>query len=191
MFLNATAPETDIIRVPCMIPVSNTGFGASSNGYVDNLFGTSKMYFSTFETSGTPTSAYRLYKWRTTASLEIASGTPVADAVYQTQSQMFSRKVTTSEVRVYGEPWEDGVEFSIDLMGSGNVPIANGSKTFTASAGSSNGIATDGQCIIGDDFAWYGPDIAPTYTLGVMITNLGETNFTINKIEIDWSVAGK
>ncbi len=192
-FVNATAPETDIIRVPCIISASNTGLGSSSNNYAGNIFGTSKIYFSTLETSSAPTTKYRFYKWEPNAvsPLQVSGGTPLNGALYQTQTQMFSKKVSVSEVRVYGESWIAGNSFSIDLTGSNGEPITGGSQTFTASAGNSDGIATNGQCITGNDYAWYGPDMTPSYALGVRITNLGTTNFTINKIEIDTSPAGK
>lgn len=186
MFINATSPETDIIRVPCLTPVSNTGFGSSSNNYTNNLFGSSKMYFSTLETSAAPTTVYRLYKWTTTASLTIPQGVAVSNALYQTQSQMFSQKITVSAVRIYSEPWANGVSFQVDLIGSGNTPIVGATQIF-----STQNTDPTAPMFLGTDYAWWGPDTAPTYCLGVSITNLGETNFTINKIEIDYEQAGK
>ena len=181
LFINAKAPETDIIRTPFIMPISNAGIGASSNGYANNQFGTSKIYFSTLETSSGPTTAYRFYKWNINTNQTIPDGEVIIDAVYQTQVQMFSKKISISEVRIYGEPWVAGNEFLIDLIGSNGLPITGGSYTFTAG----------GTLTIGDDFAWYGPDMAPTYALGVIITNKGTVNNTINKIEIDWGQAGK
>lgn len=181
-YLNATSPETDILRVPCLFSVSNTGIGSSSNGYANQVFGTSKMYFSTLETSAS-TTAYRLYKWKPNSSLDIPT-TEAVEGYYQTQSQMFSKKILVKEVRIYGEPWVSGNEFTVDLIGSqgsDGVPIPGGSKTFTAGT----------NLTIGDDFAWYTPDPAPSYTVGVAITNSGLSNFTINKIEIDYTSGGK
>ena len=67
------------------------------------------------------------------------------------------------------------------MIGSGGSNISGGSKTLTAGS----------NLTVGDDFAWYTPDCAPTYTVGLAITNLGEVNFTINKIEIDYDIGGK
>ena len=106
---------------------------------------------------------------------------PLIDTIYQTQNQIFSKKSKISEVRIYGEPWIAGNEFSVDLIGSAGTAIAGGSKTFTAGS----------NLTIGDDFAWYTPDIAPTYSLGVSISNKGTTNHTIMKIEIDYTLGGK
>ncbi len=182
-FRNATAPETDIIRTPFMLSVSNAGFGASSNGYPNNIFGTSKIYFSTLETSSSPTTKYRFYKWDiNTSTLQSPSvNNAISMGYYQTQTQMFSKKITVSEVRIYSAGWVAGNSFQIDLIGSSGLPIVGGTYVFTAGS----------QMNIGDDFAWWGPDMAPTYAIGIAITNLGTTNYIINKIEIDYADAGK
>lgn len=177
----ATGDETDVIRVPMFMPVSNFGIGSSSNGYTDNVYGTSKFYFSTLETSATPTTKYKLYKLTLNTSPSVTVGTPLVGAIYQTQTQLFSKKATIKQVRIYGEPWIAGNSFSIDLIGSGGTTITNGSKTFTAGS----------TLTVGQDFAWWNPKIAPTYALGLLITNLGETNHTITKIEIDYALGGQ
>lgn len=180
MFLNATEPETDILRAPFLMPISNAGIGSSFNGYADNLFGSSKIYFSTLEGSST-TTAYRLYKWSLNTVQLIPSGDIIVDAVYQTQSQMFSKKQKIKEVRIYGQPWVAGNEFQIDLIGSAGTAIAGSTKVFTAGT----------NLTVGDDYAWYTPDCAPTYMVGLSITNLGLVNHVINKVEIDVTDGGK
>jgi hypothetical protein len=141
------------------------------------------MYFSTLETSSGPTTAYRFYKWYPyTTNLH----PPIVGAYYQTQTQLFSKKATIKELRIYSEPWVAGNSFSIDLIGSGGNGITNGSKTFTAQ----NSDAT-APMYVGTDYAWWNPDVAPTYALALGITNLGESNFVINKIEIDYTLGGK
>lgn len=176
----ATGDETDVVQVPCMIPVSNFGVGSSSNGYADQIFGKSKIYFSTLETSPAPTTKYKLYKWSPAAS-SLDVGTPLDGALYQTQTQLFSKKIKVHEVRIYGDPWVADNAFTVDLIGSAGTPISGGSKTFTAGS----------NLTIGDDFAWYTPQMAPTYALGLSITNVGTTNHVIKKIEIDYSDGGK
>ena len=180
-FMNATSPETDILRVPFVLSTSNTIFGSSSSGYSNNQISTSKIYFSTLETSSSPTTAYRLYKWTPNVMQVVSSGDVLIDAVYQTQNQIFSKKVTIKEVRVYGEPWSSGVSFQVDLIGSAGTPMSGGTKTFTAGS----------TMTVGDDFAWYTPDCEPTYVIGLMITNKASTNHTIMKVEIDYDVGGK
>lgn len=176
--LSATGSQTDIQRIPCQILVSNFAQGASSNGYVNNIFGKAKVYFSTLETSNTPTTAYKFYSW---SPVPTGLGVAFEEAVYQTQTQIFSKKVQIKEVRVYGEPWVDGNSFTIDLIDSSGNPITNGSATFLAGD----------NLTIGDDFAWYNPTSAPTYAFGLRITNKGEVNHVINKIEIDYDEGGK
>lgn len=185
MFLNATAPETDIIQVPCMISTSNGALGSSSNGYPNNVFGNSKIYFSTLETSSTPTTKYRFYKWNLSGSPKIPNSTVLLNAIYQTQTQLFPGKITVSSVRIYGDPWIANNSFQVDLIGQDGNPIVNGTKVFTAGANPGDGILT-----IGTDYCWWGPDMAPTYALGLAITNKGTTNHVINKIEIDYEGGG-
>src|SRR3990167_514563 len=175
-----TDTETDIILTPFMMPVSNFGFGASSNGYTNNIFGASKIYFSTFETSST-TSDFKLFKWQMPSSPSVPASTPLLGAIYQTQNQLFSKKVQVKEIRVYAEPWVTNNSFRIDLIGSSGAVITNGSQTLTAGT----------SLTVGDDFAWYNPATAPTYSLGFWIENLGTANFTINKIEFDYVEGGK
>lgn len=179
----AVSPETDIVQVPYQMLISNFGQGISSNGYVDNIYSSAKVYFSTLETSSAPTTAYRFFSWSPVSN---PGGTPVPGAIYQTQNQIFSKKSIINEVRIYGQPWVAGNAFTIDLIGSAGTPIAGMSKTFTAGA-----TAGDGVIVIGDDFAWYTPQGAPTYSLGLSITNVGTSNFVISKVEIDYTVGGK
>lgn len=176
-----TGDETDVVQVPFCLSISNFGIGASTNGYTDGIFGSPKMYFSTLETSYLPTTKYKFYKWAPPSSLFFSQGEVLEGALYQTQNQIFSKKVTIKEVRIYAAPWVANNSFSIDLIGSNGEPMTGGSKTFTAGS----------NLTIGDDFAWYSPDCAPTYAIGVLITNLGTANHIISKIEIDYSIGGQ
>lgn len=173
----ATDAETDIIQVPFQLPVSNFGLGSSSNGYPDNVFSTAKVYFSTLETSAGPTTKYRLYKW---SPIPTTNGTAIS-GIYQTQKQIFSKKIQIKEVRIYGAPWVANNEFTIDMVGSDGAPIPGGSKTFTAGS----------NLTIGNDFAWYTPQAAPTFCVGLRVTNSGTANHVISKVEIDFSSGGK
>ena len=179
-FLNATTPETDIIRVPYFQSISNAGLGSSSNGYANNLFGTSKFYFSTLETSST-TTRYRFYKWKVATGSVETLGSAQVNAIYQTQTKLFSKKVSIKEVRIYSEPWVANNSFDIYLIGSDGNPISAATKTFTVGT----------NLTVGDDYVWYNPQMAPTFALGVQIRNKGTANFTISKIEIDYDYGGK
>ena len=152
--------------------VSNLFYGASSAGYTNNIIGSAKVYFSTLETDSAPTTDHKLYKF---TSVPTGVGNAIG-GVYETQTQLFSKKVTTKEVRIYGEPWVTNNAFTVALIGSNGGVITNSSDTFTA--------GTD--LTVGDDFAWYNPAIEPTYALGIRITNSGTVNNTITKVEIDY-----
>lgn len=173
----ALAPETDIQRIGYCQPVSNLAEGASSNGYADNRFGVTKVYFSTLETSAS-TTAYRFYKW---SPAPTGTGDAIVGAVYETQHQPFSKKQQIKQVRIYGRPWQSGASFTVDLIGSNDDPISGASKTFTAG----------GNLTVGTDYAWYTPECAPTYVVGLRITNEGTTNHVITKVEIDHNEGGQ
>lgn len=193
----ATGTETDIVRIPCQIQVSNFGLGSSSNNYPNNVFGSGKIYFSTLETSSAPTTKYKLYKWKYVPSPEVpaTSLVPAEFASYQTQTQMFSKRVRVKEVRIYGNPWANNVSFQIDLIGPDGNPIDGASFIFGTSISSTtppNG-STPGQgpLQVGDDFAWFNPKMDRSYALGLRITNIGTANHVINKCEIDYAAGGE
>lgn len=177
MAMSATGTETDVVRVPFQLLVSNFVLGSVTNGYTGGVAGVAKSYFSTLESSTAPTTKYKFYRWLPVA---LGFGTAIG-GVYETQNEIFSKKQKIREVRIYGEPWIANNSFKIDLIGSDGNPITNGTKTFTAGT----------NLTIGDDFAWYNPQIKPTYIVGVRITNLGTVNHTIMKIEIDYDEGGK
>ena len=181
----ATGTETDVIQVPYMMAVSNFGFGASSNGYTANVYGYNKIYFSTLETSS-GTTAYKFWRWIPPSSPSAPAVTPMLNGVYQTQTQLFSKKMEIKEIRIYAEPWIANNSFKLDLIGSNGAVMTNGSKTFTAQ----NTTVSD-PMYIGTDYAWWNPGVAPTYALGLWIEQLGTANFTISKIEIDIQDGGK
>uniref|UniRef100_A0A6M3Y4G7 Uncharacterized protein n=1 Tax=viral metagenome TaxID=1070528 RepID=A0A6M3Y4G7_9ZZZZ len=174
--LTATT-ETDVQQVPTATIVSNLFYGSSSAGYTGNKVGSAKLYFSTLETDNAPTTAYKLYKFVTVPT---GAGTPLA-GVYQTQIQLFSKKAKVSEVRFYTEPLLAGTEFTIELIGSNGGVITNSGKTFTVGT----------NVTAGEDYVWYNPVIAPTYAVGVRITNSGTTNWVGTKLEIDFGDGGK
>lgn len=175
--LAASGVQTDMIQMPVCTIVSNLFYGSSSAGYSGNQVGSAKLYFSTLETSAAPTTSYKFYKFTTVPT---GLGTAIG-GVYETQNQLFSRKRKASECRFYVEPLIAGNSLQVDLIGSGGVVIPGTSKTFTVGTNTN----------LGQDYLWYTPQSSPTYAIGLRITNLGTTNFTMNKAEIDVSPAGK
>lgn len=178
-YFNAGGDETDVTLTPMLLPVANTGFGSSSNGYSGSQYSAAKYYISALETSSS-TTAYKLYKWQPVFTPLDENISAQLDSIYQTQNQMFSKKVQIKQVRVYGQPWVANNSFTIQLIGSSGSPMTNGEKTFAIGSG----------LTVGEDFAYWTPQVAPTYTLGVAIINKGTVNHVIDKIEIDYAAGG-
>lgn len=190
----AQGTETDVIRVPFNLLVSNFLIGTSTNGYAGNVVSNSKLYFSTLETSS-GTTKYKLYKY---FPVPTTTGTALS-GVYETQNQtsvrlfrsILKKKLTVSEIRVYGagvsaggvvsSGWLTNNSFKIDLIGADGNAVSNGSYTFTVGS----------TMTAGKDSAMYNPQMAPQHSLGVRVTNLGSQNFIIDKIEVDIDEAGK
>jgi len=176
-FRISATDETDIIQIPFCGIVSNLFFGSSSAGYTNNIVGSAKIYFSTLETDSAPTTKFKLFKFTTVPT---GVGSSIA-GVYETQTQLFSKKIKVSEVRVYGEPWATNNSFKIELIGSNGGVITGSDKTFTVGS----------TLTSGDDFGWYTPEMNLTYALGVRVTNIGSVNNVITKIEVDYSSGGR
>lgn len=173
----AQGAETDVMRVPFQLLVSNLVIGSATNGYVGGVIGNGKLYFSTLETSAAPTTKYKFYKF---FPVPTTVGTALP-GVYETQTELFSKKVKVSEVRLYTEPLVANNSFTVDLIGSDGNSITNSSKTFTVGT----------NATVGDDYVWYNPAIKPTYAIGLRITNVGSANWVLTKAEIDYSEGGK
>ncbi len=125
---------------------------------------------------------YFLYRFLITSS---GTGTPQL-GVYETQTQLFSKRITVKQIRVYTEPTATGNGFQVDCIGSDGTIITNGTSTYTFAAGSDPTLLQGALERI--DF---NPKMGSTYALGLRITNTGTTNMTIKKIEVDWMPSGK
>lgn len=162
--------DDEIIRVPVCLPVSNLTYTYRGAAYPSNIIGSSKLYFSTTERQAGDV-VYRLYKFMTNPT---GSGTAM-QGVYETQQEVFSKKIKPTQFRLYTEPLVANNSFKVDLIGSDGTPISGGTKTFTV-----------GSIIsAGDDYVQFTPQTAPTYSLGVRITNLGTKNWVGVKAELD------
>ena len=174
--------EDDVTAVSACIGVSNRIYAPSIYGYANNISGTGKIYYSTQEEDLTTTSFdQRLWRFETVSN---GVGSILA-GVYETQTQMFSKKVKVPEVRIYTEPLIGGNDFVVDLIGSGGSVMAGGSQRFQVATGS---VTT------GTDMVHFNPAMIPTYALGVRITNsstTGVANWTANKIEVDYTDGGR
>ncbi len=171
---------SDVTHVPICLPISNQFFYSRQIGWTNQQVGVSKVYYSTIEAQAGGTNvSYQMYRF----NLAPTGSGSILTGIYETQTQLFSKKVLVSEVRVYGEPWVADNAFKVDLIGSNNSSIAGASYTFS--------VPNSSTLTVGQDYAWYNPNHAPTYAIGLRITNIGSTNYTIHKVEIDYSVGGK
>ena len=170
----ATGLNTDVMVVGAVKIVSSLTWG--SNSYAPLVDG--KYYYSTYETGGTPTAKF--YYHITTGAYGAESG----DGVYETQNQLFGKKIEVKAIRVYCEPTAVNNGFQMDLIGCDGNILTGGTYTYDYSAG---GDITQNQGAL--DLIEFTCQTAPTYSLGLRITNTGTTNMKIHKIEIDWTQA--
>ena len=106
--------------------------------------------------------------------------------VYETQTELFSKRISLSGIRVYTEPTATGNGFQLDLIGSDKKIITNGTFNYSYSAG------TDITQLQGAlERINFNTNCKNLYALGLRITNTGTSNMTINKIEVDYTESGK
>ena len=175
--------KTDVKTVNAVTNVANLLYFPSYSGYTNEIAGAGKIYFATHEASADANADSRSILWRF-MTVPTGVGSIVA-GVYETQTQIFSKKVTPKEVRLYTEPLIGGNDFIIDLIGSGGSVISGGSQRF---------IVGTGSVVAGTDMVHWNPAIAPTYAIGARITNssvTGVANWTATKLEIDYTPGGK
>src|SRR3990167_4984626 len=119
----------DVTAVLSCINVSNRLYQPSIWGFANNLAGVGKLYYSTRELplgGSTENNTQLLWRFNT-----VPTGTnSIVAGVYETQTQLFSKKTKISEIRVYTEPLVGGNDFVVDLIGSGGSVMAGGSQRF-------------------------------------------------------------
>lgn len=181
----AGGTETDVIQMPVCLIVSNLFYGSSASGYNGNQVGSAKLYFSTLETSSTPTTKYKFYKFTTVPT---GLGTAIG-GVYETQNMtsvrlfrnILRKSLKISEVRFYTEPLAANVSFKVEFIDNQGNVIANSGKTFTVG----------GNVSVGATLCQYNPAHDPVGSIGMRITNLGTANWTGDKVELDIDEMGK
>ncbi len=181
LLLSSTLDGGDIIRVPFASVVSSWQASGATSGYSNQpfqLYGTGKSYFSTLEYNGS-TTAYNFYAFHNVVDFQSSANT----GNYQTQNQLFGKKIKPTAVRVYFEPTgatNSLVSFRIDLIGMNGNVLTGGSYTFS----SANQISTTA------DSGTYPTTVGATPALGLRITNLGYLTPFIHKVEIDYTSYG-
>lgn len=174
-----------IFEVPMCLAVTN--FYPSSKAGTTNIQRVSvpQHYFSAYAFNAlAETTSNKLFRF----SLQIDNtydSTP-QQGVYETQTQLFSKRIGVTQMRVYTEPTVTNNGFQIDLIGADGEVLDNGTFTYTFAAGSD---LTKLQGAL--ERINFNPNMGTTYALGVRITNTGTANMTIKKIEVDYSEEGK
>lgn len=178
--LGSTLSGGYIYQVPLNLLVTNKYTGPNSNKTGISIAGYGKHYFSVFDQNAS-TNSYKLYKFLITPS-----GSGVPQGVYETQTQLFSQKITVKAIRVYCEPTVSGNGFGVSCIGMDGNEITNGTFTYNYSAG------TDLTLLQGSlDRIDFKPEIGNTFALGIQVFNVGSKNMTIKKIEVDYTQSGK
>lgn len=144
---------------------------------------TGKHIFSALDVSnGGGTSKYKLYVFPLPST---GTGTPQL-GVYETQNQLFPKKISIQEIRVYTSTTVSGNGFQLDLIANDGTIITNGTFNYSYTAGTDITLLQGGLERIN-----FNPNTRDIYSLAVRITNTGTKNMVINKIEIDYVQSGK
>lgn len=181
MRLPSTLSNGFIYQIPLNILVNSkyTSLNQAKTALVKTGYG--KHYFSVWDLNAT-TNAYKLFRFLVTST---GTGTPQA-GVYETQTQLFSKRIGVSQIRVYTEPTVAGNAFQLDVIGADGSIVPDGTYTYTF------GDTIDPQSgSTSLERINFNPNAKTQYALGLRITNTGTTNMTIKKIEVDYTLEGK
>ena len=166
----------DIVSVPASLNVSNRIRAAEQFGFTNDFSGAGKIYYNSVELPSVAGAATVANLWRFhTVATGVGS---VLAGVYETQNQLFSKKVKLGEVRFYTEPLVADNAFTLAVLNSGSSIMAQ--RTYTVGSGIN----------AGEDLIRFKPEIAPMQAVGFRITNSGSANWTGLKLEADWENAG-
>lgn len=181
--LRYTSPLTNgfVYQTPINLMVNNkySGINSSRSSVMSAGFG--KHYLSTYEVNENLTTP-RLLRFLITPT---GTGTPQS-GVYETQNQLFSKRISIAQIRFYCEPTVAGNGFQLDVIGGDGNVVAN--STFAYAFGDPKDSSTGSSSLERINF---NPNIGTLFSCGLRITNTGTTNMTIKKIEIDYSEEGK
>lgn len=172
---NTTLTDGFVYQVPVNILVNNN-YDTVNNAIttVQNL-GYGKHYISAREINAS-TTANKLYSFVVSPDDTL---TPQL-GVYETQTQLFSKRIDVKQIRVYTEPVVAGNAFTLEMIGSDGEVLTNGTYTYTF-----------GDPVDANERINFNPNASTGYALGIRITNTGTTNMTVKKIEVDWDQQGK
>jgi hypothetical protein len=188
-----TDEDFDTIQVPYFDIISNRSRSYtffSPQVILPTLFSRGKHYISTFQSetfslssvfSSSVTGNHRFWSFNT-SGFDIQAG--YQPGVYETQTQLFEKRVKIEQIRVYIEPpVRTNQGFRLDIIGQDGEPIDNGTFTFTF-----------GDPIDKNERINFNPAVDAGYGFAIRVTNTGTsatTSMVIKKIEIDWTPSGK
>lgn len=152
--------------------------------YGDAVWGFGKHFIGTQDAKPTNYSSVvgRLHRF----TLNPTANTTPTNGVYETQTELFSKRIALQEVRVYCEPTVAGNAFQLDIIGGDGNPVAGG--TFTYTFGDILDPQTNSQSVERINFS---PSLKTLFACAIRFTNLGSVNMTVRKIEVDYSQEGK
>lgn len=104
--------------------------------------------------------------------------------VYETQTQMFPKRIHIDQVRIYTESTVANNGFQLDIVGVDGDSIYTGNYSFVAGSD-----ITKMQGAL--QRINFNPNADAGYGFGIRITNTGTTNMVIKKIEVDVSPEGR
>lgn len=173
------APSTDnqVWQTPLNMMVNNFSFSRQF------VAGWGKHYFSVYEyNTDAGTSTYHFYRF----VLPPAADTQPLLGVYETQTELFSKRIHVEQIRVYTEGTAANNGFRIDMIGADGEVLENGTFTYSFVAGSDETQLQGSMERIN-----FNPTANVGFALGLRITNTGTSNMTISKIEVDWDTEGR
>lgn len=179
-------PGGFIVQTPFNMLVNNKGTLVNNTASSILTIGYGKHYLSTYSAASASATQYQIFRFLITPT-----GTGISQfGQYETQTQLFSKRITVKQIRVYTEATQANNSFAINFIGSdGNVitnAINGGTFLYTFAAGS------DPTLLQGSlERIDFNPEMKDVYALGIRITNVGTKNMTIKKIEVDYTESGK
>ncbi len=181
MRFTSTLTNGSIYQMPLNILVSNKYTTTSTAASNISPLAYGKHYISLWDQNGS-TNTYRLMRFLVPPS---GLGTPQL-GVYETQTQLFSKRIGISQIRVYTEPTVSGNSFRLDVVGADGAVVPDG--TYNYAFGDTLDPQSGATSLERINF---NVNAKTQFSAGIRITNTGTANFCIKKIELDYTVEGK
>lgn len=185
MRYSTTLSSGFVAQVPTNTVVNGDAIGLNSAATAIEQLGYGKHYISVLSANNS-TSQNKLISFLITPT---GTGTP-QNGTYQTQTQLFSKRISIKQIRVYTEPTVIGNGFNVYLIGSNGAHVSNvqGVGFFQYQFAAGSDITQLQGSLERIDF---NPACKDLYSFGLQIQNIGGVNMTIHKIEVDYVEAGK